>query len=473
MRLAKQAKEDEAKAEAAAQAAAAAARAAEAEASAPSESRSEEVPPAEQTQARQDAPQPGDGVPAGPAAVPQGEPPPVPELPMPQPLLGQQLQMEMKVKVPSLPSPMLSPLGASQPMVVENTKKDASSVLGILQQAQDNIARERAGGARVAPPGGGALAQSDGGGGGSGGSSSGGSWVSKADWEAIGLRIQSASGASSESRRSTEREALALLSKLEPPRIADLVVRLHGVESMRTAELLDDLCQALTPLVTRITSQHLTRITGTLAQWTLAVAGGGDDKVRVSEEIKNFFAAVSTEVSLRLMDVAPGDLSRIATALASVGLAGFRLFASLARAAVARTDRFTPAELVALVTAFDKSRFFHTALFEALARCLKATIKHVTPRDMLSGMRALATCGIRDEELGQAVGDSVPKKASQGTLTAQEFCSLAWTFCALDLHHDRLFRAVFRALEDAAVVASETLCQLYEIHLTLKACHHG
>jgi len=48
---------------------------------------------------------------------------------------------------------------------------------------------------------------------------------------------------------------------------------------------------------------------------------------------------------------------------------------------------------------------------------------------------------------------------------------VAWTFCALDLHHDKLFRAVFRALEDAAVVASETLCQLYEIHLTQKAFH--
>jgi len=34
-----------------------------------------------------------------------------------------------------------------------------------------------------------------------------------------------------------------------------------------------------------------------------------------------------------------------------------------------------------------------------------------------------------------------------------------------------MFRAVFRALEDAAVVSSETLCQLYEIHVTLKAFH--
>jgi len=38
----------------------------------------------------------------------------------------------------------------------------------------------------------------------------------------------------------------------------------------------------------------------------------------------------------------------------------------------------------------------------------------------------------------------------------------------LDINNDGLFRAVFRSLESAQTVASETLCQLYEIHNTLK-----
>mmetsp|Transcript_3160 Transcript_3160/g.5093 ORF Transcript_3160/g.5093 Transcript_3160/m.5093 type:complete len:255 (+) Transcript_3160:3-767(+) len=88
------------------------------------------------------------------------------------------------------------------------------------------------------------------------------------------------------------------------------------------------------------------------------------------------------------------------------------------------------------------------------------------------GMRALATCAIRDKELGHAVCAHLLKVAQQGELPAEEFCSLAWTFCTLDLYHDRMFRAVFRSLEDAAVVPSETLCQLYEIHITLKAFHY-
>jgi hypothetical protein len=125
-----------------------------------------------------------------------------------------------------------------------------------------------------------------------------------------------------------------------------------------------------------------------------------------------------------------------------------------------------------LVGAFDKARVFNTALLEALAKCLKTGIRDVSPKDVLRGMKALAAGGLRDEELAQIVGDSIPKRAASGGLSAEDFCSLAWTFCALDLHHDRLFRAVFRALEDASVVGSETLCQLYEIHLTLKAFHY-
>jgi len=243
-------------------------------------------------------------------------------------------------------------------------------------------------------------------------------------------------------------------------------------EQLRTPDFLDELSKVLLSLIPKFNSPNLTRLTAAFADWVVVTSGGADEgRLRLTETLRSFFAAVSTEVSLRLMDVAPGDLCRIATALASVGLGGVRLFASLARAAVARHDRFTPEELVNLVCAFDKARFFHTALFEALARCLKMNFKEIAAKDVTRGMPALAMCGIRDEELGQVIGEHLPKKAPSGTLSAQEFCSLAWTLCALDLHNDKLFRAVFRALEDAAVVASETLCQLYEIHLTLKAFH--
>lgn len=301
-------------------------------------------------------------------------------------------------------------------------------------------------------------------------------------WEALLGRIEAAAAAaaattsssafSTEQRRAVEREVLETLPKLEARRAAELVVRVHSADGLRTEALLDGIGRSLTLLVPRFGSPDLTRLTAAAAAWALEIAGDVDEnRLRLSDPMRSFFNAVAAEVSLRLMDVAPGDLARIASSLASLGLGDARLFASIARAAVARNDRFMPSELVALVAAFDQARYYQTSLFEALAKCLKLHIKDTAPKDVVSGMRLLAACGIRDEELGKAVGESLPKRAGAGGLSAEDFCTLAWTFCALDLHHDKLFRAVFRALEDASVVATEALCQLYEIHLALKAFH--
>merc|ERR1719215_867605 len=129
---------------------------------------------------------------------------------------------------------------------------------------------------------------------------------------------------------------------------------------MRSAELLQDFCTVLAAGIPRFGSAHLTKITGAIASWALAFASlGPDDRPILSQEYRSFFSGVSTEVSLRLMDVAPGDLSRMAAALASIGLDSVKFFASLARATVARSDRFSAPELVALVGAFDRARFFH------------------------------------------------------------------------------------------------------------------
>lgn len=123
---------------------------------------------------------------------------------------------------------------------------------------------------------------------------------------------------------------------------------------------------------------------------------------------------------------------------------------------------------MALAGAFDRACLVHTPLLEALARCLRGHISEVAPRELLRGLRALATSCVRDGELGKAVGDRLHAGA-KGMLAAEDFCSVAWTFCTLGLYHDRLFRAAFRALEDAPVMASDTLCQLYEVHVALKA----
>lgn len=195
--------------------------------------------------------------------------------------------------------------------------------------------------------------------------------------------------------------------------------------------------------------------------------------LRLTEATRTFFNAASVEVMQRLMEMAPGDLARTTAALVSVGMGSTKLLASVARGAVARADRFTTAQLISLVEAFERARCYHTALFEAAKRSLKANVKDVAPKDVLRCMLSLAACGMNGEGLAQVVGDLLPKTAiATGVFTAEESCSLAWAFCALDLYHDKLFQEVFSALEDSPLQSNQALCQLYEIHLTLKAFHH-
>merc|ERR1719310_2288120 len=169
------------------------------------------------------------------------------------------------------------------------------------------------------------------------------------------------------------------------------------------------------------------------------------------------------------MDVTTGDMAKLAMSLSALGLAGMKLFASVARAAVARGDRFKANEIVTLVSAFEGARFWHTGLYQSMVRSIKTHIKDMDPKDVVRAMRALANGNYKDDDLGQLVAETIPKKVGQPKgLPAEEFCLLGWCFCALDLYHEGMFKQVFRALEDAAVMASETLCQLYEIHLTLR-----
>lgn len=416
---------------------------------------------------------------------------------------------------PGPPAPASSKLAAAgfspAPIAAFNdeSKKDASSVLKFLQGAKDNIARA-ARSARGGQSGSGQQAQQDApqapqsptdDGGGAVSSSSraqppAASSRSQAPaphltaWESLCNRLTSTGDMSADSRRAVEKEVLNMLPQLEPVRAVDLVVRAHFAEGLRASHsLLSDLCRALAGVASRFRSPDLTRLTEAMASWSITVAnaaaGAGDEpgkplarpaQLKLTEAERSFFNAVSAEVSLRLMDIAPSDLARIAGAIASLGVGSTKLFSSIARAAVARADRFAPGELVGLIKAFDEARCFHTTLYEALARSLRVNARHAGPKEIVHGLSSLAMCNVRSDRadaLARAIGDSLAGGVIGKTLSAEESCLVAWAFCALDLFHAELFRAVFRALEDAPVQASRTLCQLYEMHLSLKAFHHG
>ncbi|CAK9055667.1 unnamed protein product [Durusdinium trenchii] len=271
----------------------------------------------------------------------------------------------------------------------------------------------------------------------------------------------------SEDRKDLQQQITSFLPKLEPGKAADLVGKLQAADGLRSAAFLDEVCKLLP--ASRFTSPHLTRILAVLANWAAAVSGSdADGKPKLSEDARSFFTTSAAELSLRLMDVAPRDLSQIANAMATIGQTEERFFASLARASVARCERFAAEEILLLCLAFDKANLVHVPLLEAAAKLLRHQVSQVSGEDLSKGLKSLATCCVRDLELGRSVGEHLAQ-GPKGRLSPEEFCSLAWTFVTLGFYHDQMFRAVFKALEDAPSMPGDTLCQLYEIHLALKA----
>eukprot|EP00927_Polykrikos_kofoidii_P049767 TRINITY_DN43780_c0_g1_i1.p1 TRINITY_DN43780_c0_g1~~TRINITY_DN43780_c0_g1_i1.p1 ORF type:complete len:832 (-),score=195.94 TRINITY_DN43780_c0_g1_i1:81-2576(-) len=380
-------------------------------------------------------------------------------------------------------------IGQLQSLEPREKKKDATSVASLLQQVQSNVARGRAVGAKTQEPP--VTVQSFTIGGGGGSSASAGPCPGRIQTassgctllDAISRRLEDGS-VFGESRKAVENEILDMLPNLEPLRAVDLLMRVYTCEALKTVEFLENIIQVLMPVLAKFNSPHLTRVLSTTATWAVATCGGEEDMKlsKLSDCIKDFFTACATELSLRLMDVVPRDLAQIATALSSVGHIDARLYGSLARAAVARSERFTPQEIVALGVAFDKAGFVHTALFEIVAKVMRINVKEISHRELLKGIIALAKAGIRDEDLGQVVGEMLAKKALLDNMegpyedpnffSADELCAMAWAFCTLGLYHDDMFRGVFRSMEDAAVVPGETLCQLYEIHVMLVGLRH-
>ncbi|CAE7194251.1 PAT14 [Symbiodinium natans] len=347
----------------------------------------------------------------------------------------------------------------------EAKKKDSSSIATMLSYAQSNVAKGKVPADKSVDTA--SLQQAFTiGGGASGHASTGLKGLSPV--ESLSQRLDSAGpDLPSEERKDLQQQISAVLPKLEPSKAAELIGKLQGAEGIRSSYFLDEIARCLHP--SRFTSSHLTRILASLSSWAAAVSGSdADGKIKLSEDARSFFTTSAAELSLRLMDVAPKDLSQIATAMATIGMTEERFFASLARASVARCERFSVEEILVVCAAFDKAGMVHLPLLEASGKLLRMQVAQVPGPELSKGLRSLATCCVRDLALGRAVGEHLAE-GPKGGLTPEEFCSLAWTFVTLGFYHDQMFRAVFKALEDAPTMPGDTLCQLYEIHLALKA----
>eukprot|EP00930_Biecheleria_cincta_P035970 TRINITY_DN24699_c0_g2_i1.p1 TRINITY_DN24699_c0_g2~~TRINITY_DN24699_c0_g2_i1.p1 ORF type:complete len:854 (-),score=169.38 TRINITY_DN24699_c0_g2_i1:67-2628(-) len=352
-------------------------------------------------------------------------------------------------------------------------KKDASAVLGLLRNVQVNVTAGLTGRPRMQAT---SSKQVD-----ARGAQTPSRESALPSLEALSAKLREFSSSasslqSSEDRRALAKEVMTNMPSLDPSQVAQLFAQVHEVQALRSSGLLDEVCQLVGPAVSRFRSTDLAKVVSTAANWAAEECRGrserNDDKqMKISEDVKTFFNSVVAEVSMRLMQLAAFDLARISSALVSVNFATPKFFSSFARAVVAKSDRLSPEELVALVKSFDSAGYFTSGVFEALVRSLTRSVKDIALPELCRGMHSLAVAGMRDDDLGDAVAKDVPARATAGSLSAEDLCSLAWSFCALELHSDQLFRAVFRALEDNSVVANQTLCELYEIHLTLKGFH--
>eukprot|EP00933_Yihiella_yeosuensis_P043789 TRINITY_DN3874_c0_g2_i1.p1 TRINITY_DN3874_c0_g2~~TRINITY_DN3874_c0_g2_i1.p1 ORF type:complete len:812 (-),score=201.75 TRINITY_DN3874_c0_g2_i1:120-2555(-) len=290
-------------------------------------------------------------------------------------------------------------------------------------------------------------------------------------FETVCQKIESAgSGCSSDERKELEQEILELLQRLEPHKVSDLVAKISGSEGIRTSLFFDVLTRTLQPSISRFGSPPLARLLSALSSWAMAINSreSESNKLRLSDDARTFFTSSVSELSARLMDIAPKDLAQISVAVSNVGLAEERFFLSIARTATARLERFATEDFLNLCIAFDKANFVHVPLFEALGKQLKSQVSQVSAKDLAKGLSSLATSCVREHELGRAIGEHF-KNGPQDGLSPDEFCSLAWAFCSLGFYHDEMFRAVFKALEETPTMPGDALCQLYEIHMSLKA----
>jgi len=205
-----------------------------------------------------------------------------------------------------------------------------------------------------------------------------------------------------------------------------------------------------------------------LAGWTMSI-GLRDRK---PDDVRSFFTGATQELSLRLTDIAPRDLSGLSTALSSLGLVEEHFFKELARTVVTRSSRFLPEDLIAVTAAFEDGGLIQAELLTSTVRSLQARLGEVPRQDVLKCVRVLAGCYQREPALSKALGERLLRDHQETPFHPDEICSIAWGLASLGYFHGPLFRAACQTSVDGLPVGkSDALfhTQLYELHLAMKA----
>lgn len=283
--------------------------------------------------------------------------------------------------------------------------------------------------------------------------------------EAILHRLQSARP---ELMDAISREVLQTLQSYTPEQVVEILVKMETVPGYSRGELCGDVGKVLAPRLREFNGTQFTSLMGTFMAWLSAEPGGS-----ALEKARSFYVSASTEMSTRLMEFAPHELNCCLASLMASSFSELRFFAQVGRAALAKHNSFNPSQLTALLSLLAEVRLTHLDLFNAAAQFLVNRTKELRKVDLMRLARTFGKCNIRCDPVCQAIAVEVVLRLKKGgaDFKVEDLVECSWILCCLQSYNEDLFRMTFQQLEQMPQVATDSLCQVYEIHLVLESEH--
>eukprot|EP00928_Gymnodinium_smaydae_P053083 TRINITY_DN37160_c0_g1_i1.p1 TRINITY_DN37160_c0_g1~~TRINITY_DN37160_c0_g1_i1.p1 ORF type:complete len:396 (+),score=104.26 TRINITY_DN37160_c0_g1_i1:208-1395(+) len=231
-------------------------------------------------------------------------------------------------------------------------------------------------------------------------------------------------------------------------------------------DALQDLGGALGTKLRQSTSTQFALLMSTFILWSSEARDRFASKAGAE-----LLSLVTSELSERLMELAPAELNCCLAALFALGFSDHRFFNAACRAALARHQSFGPGQLAVLLNVLSELRFVHGDLFQAAGHVVAVRVRELRASEAMRLLRAFAKCNQPQDALCQAIGDHVTSrwkaKGTKSGYRCEDLCEMCWIFCVLQSYHEELFKLMFRTLQETPKVSNDALCQLYECHLAL------
>jgi len=285
------------------------------------------------------------------------------------------------------------------------------------------------------------------------------------DWEPLHESVRTAS-----SRGEIEevaRDFLKKFSQMSPEQLAELLHLMEAKAASYPKDFYTELGSMLGHKLKSASSPQIAHIMSAFLYWS------ADGRQRFIDCSRDFLAVATAEVPTRLMELAPHELNTCLAGLVSLGCSDHKFFVSVGKSAQARHKTFGPKELTALLMILSEVRLVHVDLFTSAASAISSRVRELRPVEIMRSTRALARCSVKSEAFCQAVGDDVVARWSKSNsgFRPEDLVDLSWCLCVLEHFHQELLQLTVQVLQATPKIATDALCQFYEIHLSLELEH--